>query len=378
MKQYILAIIIILGSISFVGCESDRDSNPIYQIPTEFKLNVPRYANSVYDLADAESVLLTCSQANYGFSAAATYQVEVSVNEDFSDSTTLISEYRTTRLEVSAKEIAVALVPLLGIDNKEDFPTDSFPVFFRLKSSIPTIGESSVIYSNVIELPKVKSYFALDDMKLPENLYLIGGSFGWDWSTAPAMVKVYGAPGKFWHLCYIGGEDTGDGIKFNTATAWDGNQFAVGENVTITGAEYTTDGDGNLKLEGKAGWKLLQMTVEIEGRGYNYTLDILDPNVYVFGPATGGIWAADDNWKFTVPTTPDGDFVSPALVADPNGGTELRLCVVLPNTDWWKSEFIFFDGKIVYRADGGDQERVPYKVGEKVYLNFVTGDAKTE
>ncbi len=378
MKQYILAIIIILGSMTFAGCESDRDSNPIFEIPTEFKLNVPRYANSVYDLSDAESVLLTCSQPNYGYPATATYEVQVSVNEDFTDSVTLQSTYRTTRLEVNAKEIAVALVPLLGVDNKEDFPTDPFPVYFRVKSSIGTIGESSEIFSNVIELPKVNSYFALDDMKLPENIYLIGGLYNWDWAQAPAMIKVHSAPGRFWYLTYMGSGDDGYGIKFNTATAWDGNQFATGDNVTINGAECTTDGDGNLKLAGEAGWKLLQMTVEIEGRGYNYTLDVLEPDVFVYGPAAGGVWASSDDWKFTVPTEPNGDFVSPALVADPNGGTELRLCVVLPDTDWWKSEFIFFNGKIVYRADGEDQERIPYKVGEKVYLNFVTGDAKTE
>ncbi len=376
MKQYILAIIIILGSISFVGCESDRDSNPIYHIPTEFKLNTPRYANSVYDLSDAGSILLTCSQPNYGFSAAANYQVELSVNADFSDSTTLNSTYRTTRMEVSAKEIAVAIVPLLGIDNKDDFPTEAFPVYFRVKSSIAAIGESSIIYSNIIELPKVESYFALDDMKLPENVYLIGGLYDWDWKKAPAMIKVHSAPGKFWYLTYIGSGEDKYGIKFNTATAWDGNEFADGDNVTVNGAEYEIVG-GNFKLK-EAGWKLLQMTVEIEGRGYNYTLDILDPNVYVYGPANGGIWASDDNWKFTVPTEPKGEFVSPALIADPNGGTELRLCVNLPDTDWWKSEFIFFDGKISYRADGNDQDRIPYKVGEKVYLNFVTGEARTE
>ncbi len=378
MKQYILAIITALGLMTFVGCESDRESNPIYQDPTEFKLNVPRYANGVYYLEDTESVLLTCSQPDYGFSAAATYEVQVAVNEDFTDSVTLTTTYRTARMEVNAKEIAVALVSLLGVDNSEDFPTEAFPVYFRIRSSISAIGESSEIFSNVIELPQVKSYFAMDDMQLPENLYLIGGLYSWDWEQAPAMVKVHSNPGKFWFLTYMGSGDDGYGIKFNTATAWDGNQFATGDNVTINGAECKTDDDGNLKLVGEAGWKLLLMTVEIEGRGYNYTLDVLDPDVYVFGPAAGGVWEANDNWKFTAPTTAEGEFVSPALEADPNGGTELRLCVVLPNLDWWKSEFIFFDGKIEYRADGDDQARIPYEVGKQVYLNFVTGDARIE
>ena len=123
------------------------------------------------------------------------------------------------------------------------------------------------------------------------------------------------------------------------------------------------------------------VTVTIEGRGYLYTVDFMEPAVYVFGAANGGIWSADDNWKFTVPTTGDGEFVSPALAVDCDGSEEknLRLCVVLAdNIDWWKSEFIFFDGKITYRATGGDQERISCKAGEKVYLNFSTGEAYME
>jgi hypothetical protein len=52
---------------------------------------------------------------------------------------------------------------------------------------------------------------------------------------------------------------------------------------------------------------------------------------------------------------------------------ELRICVALPNIDWWNSEFIVLDGKIVYRGRGGDQERVNVTAGGKVTLNFETG-----
>jgi len=36
-------------------------------------------------------------------------------------------------------------------------------------------------------------------------------------------------------------------------------------------------------------------------------------------------------------------------------------------------EFIVLDGKIVYRGNGGDQERVSVSEGQKAYLNFTDG-----
>ena len=58
----------------FTACETDNDSNPILNEPDTFTLNTPAYAaNNVYDLKNAQSVELTCSQPDYGFPAATTY-----------------------------------------------------------------------------------------------------------------------------------------------------------------------------------------------------------------------------------------------------------------------------------------------------------------
>ena len=55
----------------FTACETDNDSNPILNEPDTFTLNTPAYAaNNVYDLKNAQSVELTCSQPDYGFPAA--------------------------------------------------------------------------------------------------------------------------------------------------------------------------------------------------------------------------------------------------------------------------------------------------------------------
>ena len=36
-------------------------------------------------------------------------------------------------------------------------------------------------------------------------------------------------------------------------------------------------------------------------------------------------------------------------------------------------EFMVFDGKIVFRGNDGDQERVKGQTGQKLYLNFTEG-----
>ena len=87
---------------------------------------------------------------------------------------------------------------------------------------------------------------------------------------------------------------------------------------------------------------------------------------------------------FTVPTTADGEFVSPAIGNTVSGGPTdgdpgVRICVKIPGSDWWMSEFIIYDKKIAYRGTGGDQTpRVAGTAGQKVYLNFTneTGEIK--
>ena len=70
-----------------------------------------------------------------------------------------------------------------------------------------------------------------------------------------------------------------------------------------------------------------------------------------------------------VPDTKDVELVSPAFGAS----KEVRMCVNFGGYDWWKVEFIVLDGKIVYRGNGGDQERVSVSEGQKAYLNFTDG-----
>ena len=50
----------------------------------------------------------------------------------------------------------------------------------------------------------------------------------------------------------------------------------------------------------------------------------------------------------------------------------------IATSDWWTREFIILDGKIAYRGNGGDQERVHIAAGAKVTLDFNAGTGVIE
>jgi hypothetical protein len=375
MKRIYSILVLLLGVFIFASCDDDRGSNPVLVEPTAFVLNTPKYVSGVYDLKNTESVQLTCTQPDYGFTAVTTYSVQVALNSGFSDYTTLATTYNTAAMEVNAKEVAVALVGLLGVDKVEDYPNDLFPVFVRLEAALSN-GSGKVV-SNVIELPKGKGYFALEEMVLPTKMFVIGNVAGnCDWTNSIEMVPVYGEEnlGMFWGIVYLG--ETGEGakaeIKFNWEKAWDAGDAFGFENSTIDDASKTlagvSSGDGNIKIN-NSGWYLVVVKVEIEGRSYKYNIQFLAPNIYSTGDPMGGWDVPDETRLFTVPEAADGEFVSPAFIYS----GELRICVKLDGIDWWKSEFVILGGKIEYRGTGGDQERVNVAAGKKAYLKFSDG-----
>lgn len=383
MKHTYILLFLLVAFGGLASCSDDNDSNPKLKIPTDFVLNTPKYASGVYDLKNTETVELTCTQPDYGFTAACVYTVQVSVNADFSTYLTLGTKYNTARMEVDAKEMAVALVDLLGIDSEEDYPEDALPVYVRLQAAIDY--EGSEVLSNIIELPRVKGYFALDDMTLPEKMYLIGNVTGWDWDKPTEMVPVHGNEGKFWAIQYLGKVDDGGQmvnaeIKFNYDKAWDGNQFGIpGADIPDTSVALAgISGDDNIVI-GNPGWYLVVVTAVIEGRGYKFTVEFLPPNIYLMGAAAGGSYDPVSQWLFSIPTDRDGEFVSPAFAAAANEANDgIRVCVVLSGIDWWRTEFIVLDGKIAYRGAGDDQERVNGAVGQKIYLNFTAGTGRVQ
>lgn len=372
---------LVVGVCLFTACDDDNDSNPTLKSPTSFVLNTPAIANSHIELANSGKIIVTCSQPDYGFPASTDYSLEASLNADMNDAFEAVPAQKSVVLGIDAASLAASLTDKLKSKGKveADFPID-VKVYLRAKAVQTTAYGKAIdgteILSNIVELSRVLVEYSLPPATTPENFYVIGGFNGWKWDTAPAMIPVNGAPNVFWRMVWVDEQ----GVKFNAERAWDNKEVGFGQ-VNIGGelAGNISDNGGNLASATPA-WYLIVVTTSVSGGKIIYNVDFLKPEVWLMGPVTPGAgWAEkEDGCSFEVPATKDGEFVSPAFAHASDADAGLRVYVKVPEFDWWKSEFMVFNKKIVYRGTGGDQERVVVSAGQKLYLNFSndTGDIK--
>ena len=98
MKK-IYSIAILIASLIFLwSCQEDEKI--VMQQPDSFVLNVPKYASGIYDLQNMETIELSTSQPDYGFTGAPTYSVEVSLSSDFSDYVTLPTQSSLAKFNI--------------------------------------------------------------------------------------------------------------------------------------------------------------------------------------------------------------------------------------------------------------------------------------
>jgi hypothetical protein len=385
MRKLYISAAMLLGVFAFSSCE-DQDTTPVMQEPTEFVLNTPAYVNGTYDLEHSTTLELTCSQPDYGFTAATSYAVEVSLTNVFDgkESVVLGTTYSTARMNVDVAEFAAALTSLATAADpdltEEDFPMVT-EVYVRLVAKLTNSGKGEIA-SNVIILPNVRMHYALPAVNLPEELYLIGQCNGWDWGAAYAFVPAYDNPNTadkkmFWRLAYLPAEG---GLKLNFNKDWDGNEvgYAGVKCVDNASAGVKASDDGNIVVT-TGGWYLVVVDMALNGRNYVYNVQFNAPNVYLMGSnAPVNDWSVADANLFSVPADADGSFVSPKFAYDTDGDGGVRACVNIPGHDWWKTEFMVFDGVLKYRATGGDQERVNGKKGQVLKINFTKGTGSIE
>lgn len=371
-----------VGLFSLSACDADRDSNPILGEPDTFVLNVPAFAeNNVYDLLNSESLLLTCSQPAYGMPMATTYSVQVSLDEEFVETDeeagtvanylTLGTTYTSTRMEVSALELALALGDLWSASSDEKFPADPIPVSIRLKAELTNSGRG-VAYSNTIELPRVLGYEAVPPLEIPATLYVNGSMAGSNWSNWIPLAALNGVS-KFFGVFYFSGSDMfkfgtkeGEYIGFNDSRVSSASDLFSGQD----------DGFGGQNIAVAAsGWYTVIISVGIKGTDYAFTLDLAPCEIYLIGNSIGS-WNFSEEGRFVEPETADADFISPACT----GSGELRMSVKIAGEDWWRSEFTIVDGKIFFRenrnifdswSEIGAEYMVGMSAGQQVHLNFV-------
>ncbi len=403
MKKFSIMASLLLGALLFTACETDRDDNPVINLTQEqqpITLNSPTFANGIYDLANTEAMILTCSAPDYGFPATTTYVVQLSVDEDMSNPNELTTTYSTNKMSVPGKEVAIATTKqLMTKQNKKqtEFPME-VTVYLRIRAYINDV-KGTETYSNIVKLNKVKTAFALPDVEVPNPFYVNGIYADNDWEKAMPTVPAYGNPNTQWRIVWI----DNDGIKVSPSKKdADYAEDMITPYYTTVTAGFTVTPDGTI-IANTPGWYLMIIdgTIDNDKRELSLSFRFDEATVWLIGTSIINAEAKDANgdpapitsdncWsetlrdthaqyvKFSTPTEMKGEFVSPELTSPVDGDGGTRAYVKVKTMEWWKSEFFVFDKKIVYRGGGGDQERVNGNVGQKVYLNFLddTGELK--
>ncbi|MBR2227394.1 MAG: SusF/SusE family outer membrane protein [Bacteroidales bacterium] len=195
--------------------------------------------------------------------------------------------------------------------------------------------------------------------ELPETMYIIGTAVGgWDWDAdyIVDMTPVNGKKGQFWAIRYL---EAGSPFKFCAAKAWGKDFTGLGED-----SGYTVSDNNCVVAE--SGVYMIYVDTD------NKKLCIEPAKVYGMGNCFGG-W--DEGMADALFTEADGK-----LTGTVKADGELRLYAAssIATSAWWTREFIILDGKIAYRGNGDDQERVNVTAGSTVTLDFNAGTGTIE
>lgn len=378
-KTLILASLMMVMGL-FTACDSDRDDNPTLSIPTTFRLNAPAIAeNNVIDLANTESIVLTCDQPNYGgFPIVTEYTVEYSTAEDFAEGKTysMPTTYNTTKIALSAKTINSTLIEAYQAENGEGTsPDNNFPLYIRLTAKPANLDVEPVV-SNTIILPNCKATYKIPDVTIPENLFVAGSNIGTAWNTWQKLAHPYGTNGVYYTVVWM--PEGGGQFKFGTKEGdWTGHS-AISEFKDDAEVGISAASDDNIVF-GKGGWFTLEFIAKIKGGALVYTLNVYPAKVFITGNACGG-FPADVMLECTAPADNSGDWVSPEFTAS----GEMRAYVEVPGRDWWRTEFtlkggtdIFFRETVDLPNSWGETLGADYSVsaatGMKLYVNFDSG-----
>ncbi len=195
--------------------------------------------------------------------------------------------------------------------------------------------------------------------ELPKTMYIIGDAVGgWDWGAdyIVDMTPVNGKAGQFWAIRYI---EAGKGFKFCAQKEWNGDFTGLTEN-----SGYTVN-EGNCYVS-ESGVYMIYVDTE------NKKLCVEPAKVYGIGDCFGGWTEGIETALFKA----DGQTLKGTTAA--TGDIRLYAASSIATSDWWTREFVFFDGKIAYRGNGNDQDRVNVAAGKTVTLDFNKGTATVE
>ncbi len=366
LKRYTMKnikyLLILLLAVGFSSCEDDDilKLNDSEYVPVT---NIVGFGETlaISKATKSETIQVSYTPASYGVDIVVTDTLQFSTTADFS---------KAVSFNIAASENAftftVGAINELLTESLE-LPVDvEATVYARVMTN--SLNGVETQYSTVINFTTTPY---LDILFAPNTFYLFGDGVGRvAQNNKLKFIKVNSEPDDSWTIVWM--EATGT-FKLCSDENYKGVIGKIGDAVNGEYTLGTVDNRGeDIPVPGTAGY----YTVGVDMA--NNKLLIEPASVYVCGDAVGG-------WP-TSSVVPENKFKLDAenktmyLTKDNFSAAELRLHVTHPYIgEWWHAEFIFFNGKIAYRADGGDQERVNINAGQQtIVLDFINQTGKIE
>lgn len=272
-----ISIIMALFAVVFglSSCENDKD--PVYQQPTEFKLNTPALSAQYFELTPNGTVQFTCSQPDYGFVASANYTMQMALSEGGETYDLTPAVPTDAKISIKASDIATGMCVLRGIsDDTQWVEIPAIPVYFRAVCQLAG-HPNSLIMSNWVKLDQVKGYFAVP---MPGFIYLVGAPEGWKGPDAAnaehyADWRLFEKTDAIGSSIFYGVFDIPEGQAmfrfYKELSGWDGGD-SLGSQADDSPIDFEIGADGSLTtpfVEGKGAfnfpaWPGGEMTIILD------------------------------------------------------------------------------------------------------------------
>lgn len=247
MKLYSYLMAMVIAMLGLASCNDDTD--PKFSAPTKFVLNTPALADQYYKLTPDGSLVFTCSQPDYGFTASTTYGIQIALNPDGETYTVSPESPTSATIRIKASDVAVGMCVLRGIKEESQWSQPGYmPLYVRATAQLGS-HEKSFIQSNWVELKNVEGYFAVP---VPGYIYLVGSPNGWptpDETAADKLAdwRLFEKSDNIGSKVYYGVFDLPSAPMFrfySALTGWDADSY--GAQADDSPLEYELNADGSL------------------------------------------------------------------------------------------------------------------------------------
>lgn len=320
----------------FASCSEDRDDNPTLRQPTgNLTMTAPAGSETTtYDLLNTSSLTVSTTAPDYGFSSVILYQLQVSLNQDFTTSRTLTnvnetfpSSTKQPEITFNCRELNDSIVSLYQEVNNGNNPSeDPMTVYIRVQASVNG-SNMDYVYSSPVSLSVIAQYVA----NVPDLYYIVGAMQGWN--TSDQSCIFYPSTSVVTNQTYTTRWDGEANFKI-----FPGSEYAnwgswasafcapTNDDQSANGTIVPDNGGGNFKAP-------------VPGEYYTFTIDMANMTY---------TWTRLDNQN---PTS----YNSIGITGDFNGwadGQDILLTEVSPH-NWYVRATIPSDGGIKLRVDGG-------------------------